>query len=482
MAKALSPTDERDLTKRSSKRNALELVAASPPGRPGPAPRPTDRRDSSSRLRRRGVRVVWRCHVGADAPERPGAARLGPSCARTSRSRGPARVLASGVRLGRASTARACSVIPPSIDPFSAKNECSRPGRSTRSFAAPGIDEGRSRPRTPCTPGGTEPQAVWSARRGNGRRPFRRSVPLSFRCRAGTGSRTRPACCGSSPRIAPRPTPTWCSPGRHRGGRRRPRGRGGARRRSRRTGAIAAGACAPRPPRLAADGRPRGERGDGQRAPAAGDVVVQKSLAEGFGLTVAEAMWKARPGGRLSAWAASRTRSATARPADWWSRTTSTALRRLIELLADPSRAAWRATRGDACAARSWARDTWSSTSTSSRGSPLKRRRLAPRHFLASSAGCRRVPTGPFEQLRLALHQRRGLLERPSSGLERLGLPANRGAAVREQVEDRVDGCEHTRGELPLETAFTLDHLMDELQLVLHRLQELLRHLTAPGD
>ena len=27
----------------------------------------------------------------------------------------------------------------------------------------------------------------------------------------------------------------------------------------------------------------------------AADVVVQKSLAEGFGLTVAEAMWKARP-------------------------------------------------------------------------------------------------------------------------------------------------------------------------------------------
>ena len=25
------------------------------------------------------------------------------------------------------------------------------------------------------------------------------------------------------------------------------------------------------------------------------DVVVQKSLAEGFGLTVTEAMWKARP-------------------------------------------------------------------------------------------------------------------------------------------------------------------------------------------
>ena len=41
-------------------------------------------------------------------------------------------------------------------------------------------------------------------------------------------------------------------------------------------------------------------------------MVVQKSLAEGFGLTVAEAMWKARPVVATGA-AGSRTRSSTAR-------------------------------------------------------------------------------------------------------------------------------------------------------------------------
>ena len=41
------------------------------------------------------------------------------------------------------------------------------------------------------------------------------------------------------------------------------------------------------------------------------DVVVQKSLAEGFGLTVAEAMWKARPV-VASRSAGSRIRSRTA--------------------------------------------------------------------------------------------------------------------------------------------------------------------------
>ena len=40
-------------------------------------------------------------------------------------------------------------------------------------------------------------------------------------------------------------------------------------------------------------------------------VVVQKSLAEGFGLTVAEAMWKATTGRRESASGGSPTRSCT---------------------------------------------------------------------------------------------------------------------------------------------------------------------------
>ena len=46
-------------------------------------------------------------------------------------------------------------------------------------------------------------------------------------------------------------------------------------------------------------------------------VVVQKSIVEGFGLTVAEPMWKARPRPRVES-AASRTRSSTAK-ADFFS-------------------------------------------------------------------------------------------------------------------------------------------------------------------
>jgi len=47
------------------------------------------------------------------------------------------------------------------------------------------------------------------------------------------------------------------------------------------------------------------------------DVIVQKSLAEGFGLTVAEAMWKARPV-LASRVGASRTRSTTATAGYCW--------------------------------------------------------------------------------------------------------------------------------------------------------------------
>ena len=51
-------------------------------------------------------------------------------------------------------------------------------------------------------------------------------------------------------------------------------------------------ACAPR---LPADGGRRGERRIVNAIQRRAHVVVQKSLAEGFGLTVAEAMWKGRP-------------------------------------------------------------------------------------------------------------------------------------------------------------------------------------------
>ena len=86
-------------------------------------------------------------------------------------------------------------------------------------------------------------------------------------------------------------------------------------------------------------------------------VVVQKSLAEGFGLTVAEAMWKGRrwwPAG----WAASRTRSATARPASWWIHTTSR-----------PTRTPWCPSSRTQTAPLAWEppRGTGSGTSSSAR-------------------------------------------------------------------------------------------------------------------
>ena len=59
----------------------------------------------------------------------------------------------------------------------------------------------------------------------------------------------------------------------------------------------AAGCRASRDPSgVPPDDRRRGERGHPQRAATrTPTVVAQKSLAEGFGLTVAEAMWKGRP-------------------------------------------------------------------------------------------------------------------------------------------------------------------------------------------
>ena len=72
------------------------------------------------------------------------------------------------------------------------------------------------------------------------------------------------------------------------------------------------------------------------------DVVVQKSLAEGFGLTVAEAMWKAPRRSSRAGSAASRTRSSTATAACCsTTRATSTRTARAVRgLLDDPERAA----------------------------------------------------------------------------------------------------------------------------------------------
>ena len=74
------------------------------------------------------------------------------------------------------------------------------------------------------------------------------------------------------------------------------------------------------------------------------NVVIQKSLREGFGLTVSEALWKARPmvAGRVGGIAR---RSRTARPAGW-SIASPRSARRLPRVLGDPGAARQRALRG----------------------------------------------------------------------------------------------------------------------------------------
>ena len=83
-----------------------------------------------------------------------------------------------------------------------------------------------------------------------------------------------------------------------------------------------------RAPRLAADGRRRGERGDRQRAPAPRDDRRPEEPRRGLRPDRRRGDVEGAAGGRERASAASRTRSSTARAASWSIRATSTRSRR----------------------------------------------------------------------------------------------------------------------------------------------------------
>ena len=97
------------------------------------------------------------------------------------------------------------------------------------------------------------------------------------------------------------------------------------------------------------------------------DVVVQKSLAEGFGLTVSEAMWKARPV-VAPTWVASATRSRTGSPAGWSKHVTCgrSASRYAPFSTTRTRRSAWERRRRSGCVIASSVRATSGSTSSSS--------------------------------------------------------------------------------------------------------------------
>ena len=199
---------------------------------------------------------------------------------------------------GRGSIATASSSSPPSIDAFSPKNQDLDAETIDAILGAVGLTDDDADGRGDVRPPGRQPRA---GRAGGRDPPGARRCPTtrssSSRSRAGTASRTRSVCCAASPssRRGRRPPPARRP--RHDGRRRRPRGRRGAR-----GGARGAGGALPRRAsraRIHLACLPMDDVEENAAMVNAlqrrADVVVQKSLAEGFGLTVAEAMWKARP-------------------------------------------------------------------------------------------------------------------------------------------------------------------------------------------
>ena len=280
--------------------NADELLATSSGPRHRRAARSADRQGWRRPLARAGVTS---CGAAMSASTRERRTRIGPgiSCARTSTTSTRYVFSAASLRARRGSTARAhVVVIPPSIDPFSAKNEPMSPADVAAVLRYVGLLAGE-RADSASSP-------VEDGSRG---RITRHGRPARDRAAAAAG------------RAARVQASRWDRAEGH--GRRH----GGLRRARRRPHGPPI-SCLPGPsstgvaddPEGAARARASASRSwRGSRTPARrrvhlaclpmddadenalivnalqrhAAVVVQKSLAEGFGLTVAEAMWKGRP-------------------------------------------------------------------------------------------------------------------------------------------------------------------------------------------
>ena len=168
-------------------------------------------------LRATGVRVVWRCHVGRDTSndETDEAwAFLRPYV-----EGADAFVFSRAEYVPEWMDRERVVVIPPSIDPFSAKNRELDPTTVRAILATVGLLAGAATRRPDLLP---TPRRLARARSGTTpasspterRRPTRRGS--SSRSAAGIGSRTWPACSPASPGWPPTvpPTPTSCWPAR----------------------------------------------------------------------------------------------------------------------------------------------------------------------------------------------------------------------------------------------------------------------------
>ncbi len=245
-----------------------------------------------------GVRVVWRCHIGLDNPN--DLARQAWSFLRPYVIEADACVFSrrafvwDGPRGGPASGSWRLRSMP-----SRPRNQDLAPAVVDAILARIGIAPRGYGPGRRCSLAATAARAWSNARPSSIRsrpfRPTRRSLPSVAVVAVGSaqGSSGRPA------RLSPRRRAPDRSPAA-----RRPVGRRG-RRRSRGRGVLAEARdqLAALPPSVARAGAPRCLPMDDVDENAAmvnalqrrADIVLQKSFAEGFGLTGGEAMWKARP-------------------------------------------------------------------------------------------------------------------------------------------------------------------------------------------
>jgi trehalose synthase len=286
--------DDEDVYRETATRNATELA---------PLIRPDDiviLHDPQTAgliepIRARGAHVVWRCHVGVDVAEERARAAWGFLLPHVRLA--DALVFSREVYVWEGLDPARVSVIAPSIDAFSAKNQPLAPETASAILRAAGAETG--------TAGG---QPVFARRDGTPGRVDRRAelsgspaLPAGVRAvmQVSRWDRLKDpvgVLASFCKRIAPRSDAHLVLAGPS-------------------TAAVAddpegtevlsevarlrAGCPAELRDRVHLLSLPMDDIGENAAIVNAlqrrADVVVQKSLAEGFGLTVAEAMWKARP-------------------------------------------------------------------------------------------------------------------------------------------------------------------------------------------
>ena len=253
-------------------------------------------------LARAGVHVVWRCHVGVDWEN--DATRAGWAFLRPHLGAAHGLVFSRRAYVPSWVPADRATIIPPSIDPFSAKNQELKPDSVRSILTTIGMLDSTA---APPARRAAVPRPLCPRRRDHRRRHLlrpggRRRPPRPGRSAGRPGIPVGPpqghGRRDARVRRARGPArPGLPRPGRPLGRQRRRRPR--RRRRLRGVRAAMAGPAPATRARVLLVTLPCEDVDENAAMVNAiqrhATVIVQKSLAEGFGLTVAEGMWKGRP-------------------------------------------------------------------------------------------------------------------------------------------------------------------------------------------